>query len=81
MNKREETKLQRLIDATAETSNAFKKANDALMNFCIDTYGGEPGDFDVDDIIDAVLGGCGQAMGMKASEFDAQMRAAAGFED
>jgi len=73
MNKRDLARLQRLIDRTSRTSNAFHEEQAKLMEFCREKYGKEPGDIDADQIIDAVLGGCGLSEGMSAAEFDAIM--------
>ncbi len=67
-------KLQRLIDRTVRASNDFQMANNKLMAFCREHYGCEPGDVDADQIIDGVQGGNGMSAGMKAQEFDDEMR-------
>jgi hypothetical protein len=74
MNKREKDKLQRLIDRAAETSSDHFKAVTALDDFCLDHFGATPSELDADSIIDAVLGGGGEAAGMKAEEFIAIMK-------
>jgi hypothetical protein len=74
VNKREETKLQRLIDRAAETSSAHFKAVTELDDFCLAHFGATPSELDADSIIDSVLGGGGEAAGMKASEFIAIMQ-------
>lgn len=74
MNKRDLSRLQRLIDRTVRTQNAFHVEQERLMEFCRERYGVEPGDIDADAIIDGVLGGCGMASGMSAEDFDAAMR-------
>jgi len=66
-------KLQRLIDKALSTGDAFKKANDALMDYSRQVYGVEPGDVDADYIIDA-LGGCGFSGCLSADDFDREMR-------
>lgn len=75
MTRKERAKLQSLINRAAITSAAFHRANTNLMDYCQQRYGCEPGDIDADDIIDGVLGGCGEATGMSADEFDAIMTA------
>lgn len=65
-------RLARLIDATARTASAAFKANTALMDYCRDVYGAEPGDVDADGIIDA-LGGAGDCNGLSAEEFHQTM--------
>jgi hypothetical protein len=67
-------RLQRLIDASVKASNAFHTTQNAVNDFCRNTYGVEPGDVDADAIIDAVFGGCGLSTGMTAREFDETMR-------
>lgn len=62
-------KLQRLIDASVKANNACHKAEGALNNFCEETWGFVPGERDLDNIIDAVYGGCGSSGGMKAEGF------------
>ena len=74
MNKRDEVKLQRLIDRAAETSSAHFKAITELDDFCLAHFGATPSELDADSIIDAVLGGGGVASGMKAEEFIAIMK-------
>jgi len=65
----EKKKLQRMIDKTAAASTEFYKAQDELYNWCDQKYGYGPGDIDCDEIIDGVLGGCGQSNGMPAVKF------------
>ena len=67
-------RLQRLIDATAKAHAKATVAENALMDECHKLYGKTPSDVDADQIIDSVLGGCGVASGMDASEFDEIMR-------
>jgi hypothetical protein len=61
--------LQRMINETVKTGNAFHAAQAALNDFCREQYGVEPGDVDADEIIDSVMGGCGLSTGMKAKDF------------
>lgn len=61
--------LQKMIDDCVAANNAAHRATTALNEWCIDKYGFEPGDRDIDAIIDAVLGGSGVSNGMKADEF------------
>ncbi len=73
MTKRELAKLQKMINRTVDTHNAAKEAHDALMNWCSQQYGFEPGDVDADYIIDS-LGGCGVAEAIPAEQFDQIMQ-------
>lgn len=72
MNKK---KLQRLIDRTVKTSNAFQEAQSELNEYCIELYGSDPSDLDADILLDAVYGGCGLSRGFSADDFDQEMRA------
>lgn len=74
LTKRRRAELQRLIDPTTAAANAFQREQAKLMEFCGAEYGREPGDIDADQIIDGVLGGCGESCGMDADEFDEIMR-------
>lgn len=74
MKRAELTRLQRMIDRSAKAHAASHLADAALMKWCHEHYGVEPGDMDADEIIDAVLGGCGVSPGMPAERFDEIMR-------
>ena len=76
MTRRDRKRLQGMIDRTAKASAEFHREQAALMDWCRERYGFEPGDHDADTIIDAVLGGCGITPGMSADDFDAAMLAA-----
>lgn len=67
-------RLQRLINAAAKAATASFDANTDLYNECQRRYGYIPSDVLADEIIDAVLGGCGSASGMDARKFDDIMR-------
>jgi hypothetical protein len=69
------SKLQGMINRTVSAANRFHAEQEALNEWCREHYGVEPGDVDADEIIDGVLGANGQSSGMKASDFDAIMRA------
>lgn len=71
MNRR---RLQRMIDRTAKYYSLAFRCQSLLDEFCQEEYGKTPSDVDADDIIDSVLGGCGECTGMPADEFDATMR-------
>lgn len=73
LTKGQKAKLQRLINKTAATASASYKANAALMEWCLDTYGYEPGDIDADYIIDS-LGGGGESEAISADLFDSLMQ-------
>lgn len=68
--------LQKLIDRTAAAVMDAHNAEAKLIEWCEARYGCGPGDVDADQIIDAVLGGCCVASGMRAEDFDAVMREA-----
>lgn len=72
----QKAKLQKMIDRTVAASNAFQTAQSELNEWCRDVYGFEPGDADVDGIIDAVFGGGGASRGMTAAEFHSEMESA-----
>lgn len=67
-------KLQGLINKATKTNNANYRAEQALAAYAEEIYGRTWSDVDADGIIDAVCGGCGAAPGMKAQEFDEEMR-------
>lgn len=67
-------KLQRLIDRASRAHSEAYRATAALNDFCESKYGFAPSDIDADQIIDAVLGGCGDPQGMSSEEFDRIMR-------
>lgn len=77
LSARDRRKLQAMINRTSRASAVYHKEQDALNDWCREYYGYEPGDVDADDIIDAVFGGCGEAPGMDADDFDGTMRGAA----
>lgn len=74
MDSRKRKRLQRMIDRTAKASSAYYKAQAELNDWCLATYGFEPGDIDADNIIDSLFGGGGDASTMSAEEFDGTMR-------
>lgn len=67
-------RLQRLIDRAADASAKWHRELRALHDECQRLYGIVPGEVDADEIIDGVEGGCGQAAGMSARDFDRIMR-------
>lgn len=69
----QKVKLQRLIDRAADAATKQHKAVTALNDACEKIYGYAPSDIDCDSAIDAILGGCGNAPGMSAEEFEKEM--------
>jgi hypothetical protein len=74
VNRKRKAELQALIDAAAAANAAAFLATTALDEYCQERWGYTPSDIDADDIIDAVLGGCGVASGMSAEDFVNSMK-------
>ncbi len=74
MNELEKKKLKRLIQDCVTHSNAKFKADSALNDFCIKKYGFIPSDKDIDEILDTVMGYCGECNGMNVDEFHQLMK-------
>jgi hypothetical protein len=69
-------KLAAMIRKAVKASNAFHLANQALNEYCIDRWGFEPGDRDVDGILDGCMGAAGMASGLSVQEFEQLMEEA-----
>ncbi len=71
-------KLQNLIDWCARAHSEAFAASQALNRYCEEVYGTTPSDNDIDEIIDAVFGGCGMSDGMPAERFHQVMKELSG---
>lgn len=68
-------KLQSLINASIKGNNAAHMAERFLVKYCVERWGFDPGEEDVDWIIDGCMGGCGFSSGFSADEFIREMDA------